>query len=145
MMTTVVTRDTLQSAAARGSVTIVDARPAYPYGKRHIPGALNLIVEEAEVEAEVLLPVRLAPIVIYSTDAGCWRGAALAEALARLGYSRIQLYRDGLADWVRAGLPVETGIPDPVRAMDHPAVNGPGFPPAVPQQDDRLRAVAGRR
>ena len=48
-------------------------------------------------------------VVTYSTDATCGRGEALAERLRRLGYADVRTYREGIEDWVAAGLPVERG------------------------------------
>lgn len=108
-MTTPITREDLQSAIDEGTVTVVDALPSAPYSRRHIPGAHNLIEEEANAKAAAILPDPDAPIVTYSTDRNCGRGEALAEKLEALGYTDIRVYRDGIEDWVEAGLPVEAG------------------------------------
>jgi rhodanese-related sulfurtransferase len=105
-MTTSITRDELQKAMAAGTVTVVDALPAAPYSQRHLPGALNLIHEDAQERAGSVLPDRDARIVTYSTNATCGRGEALAERLEGLGYADVRVYRDGIEDWVAAGLPL---------------------------------------
>ena len=106
-MTTIITRDDLRSALDAGEVTVVDALPAAPFGKRHLPGAVNVVQEDADERVAELLPDRDAAIVTYSTDADCTRGPALAERLTALGYADVRSYRDGIEDWVAAGLPVE--------------------------------------
>jgi mannose-6-phosphate isomerase-like protein (cupin superfamily) len=109
-MTTSITRDELQGAL--DSVTVVDALPPVPYAQRHLPGALNLVDEDSEAHIAEALPDKAAPIVTYSTDVNCTRGPALAARLEELGYSDVRTYRDGIEDWVRAGLPVDrpTGV-----------------------------------
>jgi mannose-6-phosphate isomerase-like protein (cupin superfamily) len=104
-MTTLITRDELRSLL--DSVTVVDALPPAPYGKRHLPGALNLVEEDSDEHIAGVLPDRAAAIVTYSTDAGCTRGPDLAARLDALGYTDVRLYRDGIEDWVGAGLPVD--------------------------------------
>lgn len=47
----VIDRDRLRTALEGGTVTVVDALPAAPYGARHIPGALDLVAEEVEAGA----------------------------------------------------------------------------------------------
>jgi hypothetical protein len=42
-----------------------------------------------------------------STDADCDRAPDMADRLPNLGYTDVRLYRDGIEDWVAAGLPVE--------------------------------------
>lgn len=106
-MPTEIARDALSAAIEAGTTTVVDALPAAPYAARHLPGALNLVIDEADARAPELLPDREAPIVTYSTDAACGRGEALAARLEELGYRDVRVYREGIADWVAAGLPVE--------------------------------------
>ena len=108
-MTTSITREELRRAIDEQTATLVDALPSAPYGRRHIPGAHNLTHEEVEARAASILPNRDAPIVTYSTDANCGRGEALADELQALGYTDVRVYRDGIEDWVAAGLPVEAG------------------------------------
>ena len=100
-----ISRNDLRSVLA--DVTVVDALPAAPYQVRHLPGALNLVIEDVDGQAAQLLPDRNAEIVTYSTDSACGRGEALGERLEQLGYANLRVYRDGIEDWVGAGLPVE--------------------------------------
>ena len=106
-MTTTITRDDLRTAMTDGTAVVVDALPAAPFARRHLPGALNLVIDDADTRAAELFPDRTAMIVTYSTDATCRRGEALADRLIALGYTDVRVYRDGIEDWVAAGLPVE--------------------------------------
>jgi rhodanese-related sulfurtransferase len=110
-MTSPITRDELRAAIDSGTVTVVDALPVALYSRRHIPGALNLVEDEVDVETPWLLPDKGATIVAYSTNAACGRGEALGERLECLGYTDVRVYRDGIEDWVAAELPVNTGPP----------------------------------
>lgn len=110
-MPNTISRTRLLTALDRAAVTVVDALPAQPYLRRHLPGAINLVVEDVDTRAAELLPELSATIVTYSTDAGCGRGEALAEELESRGYRNVHVYRDGIEDWVRAGLPVDAGLP----------------------------------
>ena len=87
-------------------MTVVDALPAAPYGQRHLPGALNLVAEDPDERVRAVLPDPSAAVVTYSTDADCTRGPELAERLRGLGYTDVREYRDGIEDWVAAGLPL---------------------------------------
>jgi mannose-6-phosphate isomerase-like protein (cupin superfamily)/rhodanese-related sulfurtransferase len=104
-MTTFITRDELSPAL--DDVTVVDALPPAPYGLRHLPGALNLVAEDADEHVLGVLPDKAAQVVTYSTDTGCTRGPDLAARLEALGYADVRVYREGIEDWVGAGLPVE--------------------------------------
>jgi rhodanese-related sulfurtransferase len=46
MMSAVLTRDDVRLALADPTITVVDALPAGAYGRRHLPGAVNLAVEQ---------------------------------------------------------------------------------------------------
>ena len=59
-MTTFITRDELR--AAHDDVTVVDALPPAPYGLRHVPGALNLVAEDADEHVLGVLPDKAAQI-----------------------------------------------------------------------------------
>jgi mannose-6-phosphate isomerase-like protein (cupin superfamily) len=102
-----ISRDELRSAMDAGSVTVVDALPPAPFGKRHLPGALNVVAEDPDERVRAALPDPAAAIVTYSTDDDCTRGPELAERLRELGYSDVRTYSGGIEDWVAAGLPVE--------------------------------------
>jgi len=108
-MSTSISRDELRAAIDDKSVVVVDALPAAPYGRRHLPGALNLVSDDADAKAGDLLPDRGAAVVTYSTDVHCGRGEALAERLRALGYTDVRTYHEGIEDWVGAGLAVEDG------------------------------------
>lgn len=119
-----ISRDDLAAAVEAGSVTVVDALPAAPYAQRHLPGALNLTIEELD-RVSTVLPDHEAPIVVYSTDASCGRAPELAEALTAAGYRNVRRYSEGIADWAAAGLPLEVGA-------------------GVAGDDDQLRALVER-
>ena len=102
-----IARDELRAAIDDGSVVVVDALPAAPYGQRHLPGAINLAEEDLEARADSL-PDKAATVVTYSTDDDCTRGPELAERLEALGYADVRVYREGIEGWIAAGLPVET-------------------------------------
>jgi mannose-6-phosphate isomerase-like protein (cupin superfamily) len=100
-----ITRDELRSVLE--SVIVVDALPAAPYGQRHLPGALNLVAEDSDKHILGVLPDKATAVVTYWTDASCTRGPDLAARLEALGYSDVRTYREGVEDWVGAGLPVD--------------------------------------
>lgn len=108
-MTALITRDELRAAIDAGEVTVVDALPATYYDQQHLPGALNLFVDEARERAAEVLPDKNAAIVTYCSNAACPNSEGVARVLASLGYGNVRKYRDGIQDWVEAGLPTESG------------------------------------
>jgi rhodanese-related sulfurtransferase len=108
-MTNLITRDELKAAIEQGNVTVVDALPGSYFAQAHLPGAVNLFVEEAAERAAEVLPDRGAAIVTYCSNVSCPNSEGVARTLTRLGYTNVRKYREGIQDWVEAGLPIESG------------------------------------
>ena len=106
-MTTLISRDDLRAAIEAGAVTVVDALPESYYAQQHLPGALNLVEEDVADRAAALLPDKNAAIVTYCSNPSCGNSQAVASLLTNLGYTNVRKYREGIQDWVEAGLSVE--------------------------------------
>jgi len=107
-MTVLITRDELRNAIDGGEVTVVDALPASYYDQQHLPGAVNLFVDEARDRATEVLPDKDASIVAYCSNAACPNSEGVARVLTSLGYTDVRKYREGIQDWVEASLPTES-------------------------------------
>ncbi|ONH22353.1 rhodanese-like domain-containing protein [Pseudofrankia asymbiotica] len=107
-MTALITRDELKAAIDAGNVTVIDALGGEYYAQQHLPGALPLVLAEVGAEATALLPDRDAAIVTYCTNPACPNSGQVADRLTALGYSNVRKYREGIEDWVAAGLPTES-------------------------------------
>lgn len=110
-MTDLISRDELRAALADGTVTIVDALGGEYWAQQHLPGALPLVAAEVAARAADVLPDRNAAIVTYCSNPACPNSGQVATLLAGLGYSNVRKYREGIEDWVAAGLPVESAQP----------------------------------
>ncbi|WNV75640.1 rhodanese-like domain-containing protein [Geodermatophilus sp. DSM 44513] len=108
-MVATITRQQLQEEMAAGSVVVLDALGGSYYEQQHLPGALPLVEDEVEAEAPRLVPDRSTPIVTYCSNPACANSTRVAQRLEQLGYTDVRKYAEGIADWVEAGLPVETG------------------------------------
>jgi rhodanese-related sulfurtransferase len=111
-MNPLITRDELRAALDRSEVIAVDALPDTYFNQQHLPGALNLVEADVKDRAGELLPDLDAAIVVYCSNAACPNSHAVARALTQLGYTNVRRYREGIQDWVEAGLPVESGTVD---------------------------------
>lgn len=109
-MTTLISREELREALAAGTVTLVDALPASYYDQAHLPGAINLVEGDVAARAAALLPDRDATIVTYCSNVSCGNSQAVAARLTQLGYIDVRKYREGIQDWVEAGLPTESEV-----------------------------------
>ena len=96
--------DELMDRVKRGEVTVLDVRPAEEYAAGHLPGAINVPMNELEQHIRTL-PAR-AEIIAYCRGPYC---VLSYDAVARLRESgfRARRLEDGFPEWKIAGLPVE--------------------------------------
>jgi rhodanese-related sulfurtransferase/DNA-binding transcriptional ArsR family regulator len=96
----------LLDRARHGLVTVIDVRPPEEYAQGHIVGALNIPLDMLKQRLRALPRDR--EIIAYCRGPWC---VLSYEAVARLRKAGVEARRleDGLPEWRRAGLPVETG------------------------------------
>ncbi|MFB7449231.1 rhodanese-like domain-containing protein [Streptomyces sp. NPDC057027] len=107
-MTALITREDLEAAIKAETVTVVDALGGEYYAQQHLPGALALVPADVDAQAPTLLPDLDAAIVTYCSNPACPNSGQVADRLTALGYTNVRKYREGIQDWVEAGLPVES-------------------------------------
>jgi rhodanese-related sulfurtransferase len=106
---TQITRTELQDKLQAGSpFKLVEALPAKYYQEAHLPTALNLPLDQIDELAANLLPNKEELVVTYCASDGCENSATAAAHLRNLGYVDVREYHEGKADWIAAGLPVES-------------------------------------
>ncbi len=100
------TREELVARSGRGTVVILDVRPAAEFAAGHIPGALSVPLDQLDA-ALARLPKR-AEIVAYCRGPYCVLAPQAVERLRARGY-RARRLAGGLPEWRLAGLPVTAG------------------------------------
>jgi rhodanese-related sulfurtransferase len=106
-----ISREELRAALEREErIALLEVLPADYFAEAHLPGALNLPLDRLEELAPRLVPDHDSAIVVYCKNEGCRNSEIAARRLARLGYSHVRDYVGGKADWLAAGLPVESGL-----------------------------------
>jgi len=105
---TEISRQDLHAAMVRNEIIVVDTLAPTYWSQEHLPGAINLPIEDVEKSVAAILPDKSAWIATYCSSRLCSTSHAVAGKLARLGYSNIVTYRGGLQDWVEAGLPTQS-------------------------------------
>lgn len=109
-MTETIDRESLRQALANGrKPRLVEALPAAYYEQGHLPGAVNIPHDAVNTLAPRLLPDKTATIVVYCASETCRNSDYAAQRLRALGYADVRTYAGGKADWIAAGLPVESG------------------------------------
>ena len=99
-----VSRKELPSRMNEGLVTVLDVRPADEFRLGHVPGAVNVPLEDLESALASLTPEQ--DVVAYCRGPYC---VMSFEAVAKLRERGIPARRleGGMPEWIAAGLPVE--------------------------------------
>ena len=107
-MAKTISRAELKEKLDRGDdFVLVDTLAEKYHRHSHLPGAINLPVDEVRGRAPELLPDKDAEIVLYCMDTPCPASDRAARELAAMGYTRVLHYVEGKKDWIDAGLPAE--------------------------------------
>ncbi len=106
-MTALITRDELAAAIEADAVTVVDTLGGDYWAQQHLPGAVPLVPADVDHRAAAVLPDRDAAIVTYCSNTACPNSGQVADRLTALGYTNVRKYREGIQDWVEAGLSTE--------------------------------------
>ena len=86
---------------------LVDVREESEWAAGHIPGATYLGKGVIERDIEGVVDDLDREIVLYC--GGGYRSALAADALSRMGYTRVASMDGGMRGWREAGLPEEAG------------------------------------
>lgn len=99
-----VSRETLLHRLCVGTVTLLDVRPADEFALGHLPGAVNVPLDQLDAALAELTTDHA--VVAYCRGPYC---ILSFEAVSKLRLSGVEAYRleDGYPEWKAAGLPVE--------------------------------------
>jgi rhodanese-related sulfurtransferase len=76
----------------------------HQFARGHLPGAVNLPLENMLERAAQVLPDKSAPIVVYCASSSCQNSELAQRKLQSLGYQNVRVFRGGKAAWEQAGL-----------------------------------------
>ena len=106
---TPVGRDELLARVNAGDTMVIDVRPAAEYEAGHIPGAINIPVDELPQHLESL--PRGQEIVAFCRGPYCMLAFDAVARLREAGYQARRL-EDGFPEWKAENRPVDSGKPD---------------------------------
>jgi ArsR family transcriptional regulator len=89
-----------------GLVTVLDVRPRDEFALGHLPGAVNIPLDELERRLASLDPEQ--EIVAYCRGPYCVLAYEAVAQLRARGF-KVRRLEDGLPEWRAAGLPIEAG------------------------------------
>lgn len=91
--------------ARKGLVTVLDVRPKEEYDVGHVPGAVNIPIEELAKRLREL--PKGSEVIAYCRGPYCLMSFEAVQLMRRKGL-RARRMLDGMPEWRIAGLPVET-------------------------------------
>ncbi|MFM8274172.1 MAG: rhodanese-like domain-containing protein [Gemmata sp.] len=91
--------------AAGDTFVLVDVREESEFAAGHIPGAVHLGKGVIERDIEGKIPDPATPLVLYC--GGGFRSALAADALQKMGYTKVISMDGGWRVWTEQGLPTE--------------------------------------
>ena len=94
----------LLARAKKGLVTVLDVRPAEEYAAGHLPGAINIPIEQLESRLGKLSKKR--EVIAYCRCPYCLMSFEAVEKLRQRGLKARRL-ENGFPEWRAAGLPIE--------------------------------------
>ena len=97
-------REELLSRVKQGLVTIIDVRPSSEYNAGHVPGAINMPLDQLDNKLGDFDSDR--EIIAYCRGPHCVLAFDAVEKLRKQGFKASRL-EDGFPEWKIAGLPVE--------------------------------------
>lgn len=106
---TPVGRDELMARVKEGGAMVIDVRPAEEYQAGHIPGAVNIPVDELPQRLESLPHGQ--EIVAYCRGPYCMLAFDAVAQLREAGYPARRL-EDGFPEWKAENRPVDSGKED---------------------------------
>lgn len=91
------------------SACFVDARSEYSYYSSHIKGARSLSESRFDEQfADFRQKITVGTLlVVYCIGPSCPKARHVAEKLKNNGYRNVKVFSGGLAEWSRAGFPME--------------------------------------
>jgi rhodanese-related sulfurtransferase len=91
---------------------LIDALAEEEYHKGHLPGAINIPVDDRRFEWRVLSaePNKTSPVVVYCASKECQASPKAAKKLEAEGYKQVYDYEAGKADWEKAGFPLVSEV-----------------------------------
>jgi rhodanese-related sulfurtransferase len=116
----------------RDEIALLDVRHEAAYATGHPLFAANMAADRIELEAEIRLPRKDVPIVVY--DAGEGLVAQAADRLTALGYTNVRQLGGGLQAWQSAGFELFRDVNSYAKAFGE-LVESRRHTPSLPADD----------
>ena len=102
-------QEELKRMITDADTAVINVLPQEEYEKRHIPGTINVPVQEGNFVREVESKIggKDMPVVVYCASTDCDASEKAARKLEESGFSKVRDYAPGVKGWEESGNPVE--------------------------------------
>jgi rhodanese-related sulfurtransferase len=100
--------DLLKRIENSDNFKLVDVLLPSGYAKWHIPGAINIQIDELENLAPKMLD-KQDEIIVYCASFECQSSTRAAKILETLGFTNVSEYKGGKKEWMEKNYPIEEG------------------------------------
>lgn len=107
-MVRTIDRDDLEERLENDEIILVNVLSEEQYEDEHIPGSINIPLDQIRDRAEDVLD-RDEDIVVYCASTSCQASPKAWKLLDRMGYENIWDYEEGLKGWKEAGNKTASG------------------------------------
>jgi rhodanese-related sulfurtransferase len=90
---------------ATPAAQILDLRSAEEFAQNHLNGAVNIEVQDEDVERQLESLQKNKPVFVYSIRTG--RSSVMVKRLQERGFAEVYELPGGIAAWIGSGRPVE--------------------------------------
>ena len=116
--TTVVSAAEVNKMLSSG-VPVIDTRVAAEYAEKTIKGAKSVPYKEKsakdasfdatqdQFDLSKLPADKAAPLVFFCNAGECWKSYKASVVAMKAGYTKINWFRGGVPEWLKAGLPTQ--------------------------------------
>ena len=137
-MPTSIDRHELQQLRAEQEAQLVEVLPADEYADEHLPGAINIALNDLDHATTEGLD-RARPVIVYCYDEQCDMSPRAASRLESIGFEQVYDYSAGKADWGSFGLPLDGDADSSTRVGAHLRTDVPAC-----RLEDRLPELCRR-
>jgi len=108
MMKQINAEDLLKKIENSENFKLIDVLLPSGYGKWHIPGAINIEIDELEDLAPKMLD-KNEEIIVYCASFECQSSTRAVKILENLGFTNVSEYKGGKKEWMEKNYPIEEG------------------------------------
>lgn len=101
----VVTAPEVRSMMARGDVLLIHTLSRIEFQMQHIPGSINIPVDEIATSAR-MPSAKSAAIIFYCNGRACPYSKRAAKSAVKHGYTNVYWYRGGILEWRKFQYPM---------------------------------------